>query len=310
MYFRRYFVTWLLLCLFVQGFSRAEVLSGDNVPGALRDIPRARLMCSSNEIAGAGSTPMATGAEYPDLGCGISVSEAIPFLKGQGTVIVDTRTPNEFGEFQIEGAINLSASGLRHKTYLRSSSVLLVGNGKGERVLYEACSRLRKDGFSKIRVLSGGMPSWLLSGQPIVGKPSTPHTLVELSPEELWAESSFDANRILVEKKMQAIQGYLSRSRTISDDSNETIVATLSLANNKGKSLRAGGRREVSLASVIMVLGDGKSFEQIHDLRQAIKPTPLLVYRNTTEAFERYVSAQKTVWAAQSRGPKQPKCGL
>ncbi|MNU10433.1 hypothetical protein D3C72_2575770 [compost metagenome] len=50
--------------------------------------------------------------------------------------------------------------------------------------------------------------------------------------------------------------------------------------------------------------------EAVPRLREALHPVPVLVYTGNDSTYLRQMVQQKTVWAAQARGPRKPACGL
>jgi len=303
------FVGYVGFFLLFSGASFAGDPSGAAMPETLKGIGRAAGTCPI-EDGRAKVVPSAEGSQVPaDLGCSMNVPDALSQLNQPGTVWVDTRSPADFATYRIDGAINLQASAVRHKAFLRDKTNILVGNGKAERVLYEACSELKKNGFKDVRVLRGGMLSWLLYDQPVIGRRPDGAALWQLNAEELWAEASFDANLVLVSGTRGTIQKRLPRRVLVADAGKETISAAL--AQRRRSSKKGGGNSAAdSTASVVIVPANGLSAEQLSDIRQALKPVPLLVYSDTDEAFERYLAAQESIWKAHAQGPKTPKCGL
>ena len=235
----------------------------------------------------------------PDLSCVINPADLAHKLKSPGTVLVDTRSAVDFAEFHIEGAMNISATELRSKSFLRDKSVVLIGNGKAEREQYIECRRLKSTGFRKVNVLRGGMPAWLASGYSVLGQSPNLAQLTTLTPSELWTESQFAANLVLVTASQKTLQKHITRSLLIPDEWPKTVQAMVKQ--------RSGHSKSGALAAVILVAGKEAD---VQALSQAIEPVPLLVYSETAEALANQLTQQSAVWTAQARGPKQPSgCG-
>lgn len=298
------------MCSWMPFFAMAEILPGNKIPEALKDIKQAGGTCARDDLKAKGTTQIEVDSPPADLTCAMTAPEMLAILKRPETVVVDTRNTSEYSEFQIEGSMNLPVSGLRHKAYLRDKALVLVGTGKAERMLYEACASLKKNGFKQVHVLRGGLAAWLSYAQPIAGRPPSVSSLVQLAPTELWAESQFDANLVLISSQQAALQNQLPYAIRIPQDSKEAIKATLERRQKELKKELKKGGRDHALASIVLVTGNLTSTEQLADLRQALKPIPLLVYSDTVENYTRYLATQKAIWAAQAQGPKQPKCGL
>ncbi|MGZ5030853.1 MAG: rhodanese-like domain-containing protein [Methylobacter sp.] len=192
-----------------------------------------------------------------------------------------------------------SESRFPSKTFLRGKSVVLIGNGKAERELYSDCRQLKSNGFKQVRVLRGGMPGWLVSGQPVLGQSPTSAQLTRLTPSDLWIESRFVSNLVLVVAGQEALQKQIKESVLIPDEKPKTIQAAIDKRLKRSKS--------GPVAAVVLVTGKETDFQT---LSQAIKPVPLLVYSETADAFARQLTQQAAVWTAQAQGPKQPSgCG-
>lgn len=235
----------------------------------------------------------------PDLSCVINPADLAHKLKSPGTVLVDTRSAVDFAEFHIEGAMNISATELRSKSFLRDKSVVLIGNGKAERELYIECRRLKSTGFRRVNVLRGGMPAWLASGYSVLGQSPNLARLTTLTPSELWIESRFAANLILVTASQKTLQKHITGALLIPDERLKTVQA---IVNQRSRHSKSGSRAAV-------ILGTGKEAD-VQALSQAIEPVPLLVYSETAEALANQLTQQSAVWTAQARGPKQPSgCG-
>ncbi len=90
-------------------------------------------------------------------------------LTEPNTVLIDVRTPQEFNEGHIAGAINMDFYGNNFEAQINSidkSKTVLVycksGNRSGK-----AVSIMVKQNFKNIFDLSGGITNWMASGKPI-----------------------------------------------------------------------------------------------------------------------------------------------
>lgn len=84
--------------------------------------------------------------------------------------IVDARTPEEFSQNHLKGAINIDPASTDYAKRLdalikdRPVFVYSIGNGRSVSVAKE----LRTKGFKEVHVLPGGIANWIGSGYPIV----------------------------------------------------------------------------------------------------------------------------------------------
>ncbi len=90
-------------------------------------------------------------------------------LTDPNVVLIDVRTPQEFAEGHIEGALNIDFYGdnfEREIHAINQSKTILVycksGNRSGK-----AASILAKNNFKNVYDLSGGISGWIASGKPI-----------------------------------------------------------------------------------------------------------------------------------------------
>lgn len=81
--------------------------------------------------------------------------------------IVDVRSSNELGidAFRIEGAVNVTLSQLKAKTYLSKQKLLLVGSGFNDEQLVKEAQFLERRGFRDVKVLANGVRSAALLNQ-------------------------------------------------------------------------------------------------------------------------------------------------
>jgi rhodanese-related sulfurtransferase len=278
----------------------AQVRPGTVLPEALKDVAPATGLCRADE-GPAGTVSAAPPSPAPDLSCMATLAELAPWIGHADAVWVDVRVPAEPEPARIEGSLPLTVTALMSKAYLKSKTVVLVGSGKAERELYAACAGLKAQGFQRVKVLQGGLPTWLAGGRPVVGRGGVADALVRLSAPELWLESHFDANLVLVVRSQAGMQEQLHFSKVIADAGAPAVKAVM-----------AQRRKELKnepLAAVVLVVAPDTPAPTLLQLRQAIAPVPLLVHADGSDVFMRQMKQQQLVWAAQARGPKQPACG-
>ena len=231
----------------------------------------------------------------PDLPCAMIPMALNHQRQSANTVLVDTRTSHEFAQFYIDGAMNIHPAELRSKAFLKGKKIVLIGNGKSEQELFMDCKRLKSSGYEQVKVLWGGMPAWLTSGLDALGQSPKLTELTKLSASELWVESQFASNLILVTASQAVVQQQIPGSLLIADEKPQTI---LSAVKRRGKKSNIG-----PLASVVLVTSKEAD---INAIRQVIKPIPLLVYSESGDAFIHQQTQQAAMWSAHARGPKQP----
>jgi rhodanese-related sulfurtransferase len=278
----------------------AQTLPATGLPEALKGIKPSVGLCTGKDAEKPKPSEFARVAEVkPDLSCGIAPEDVVRQLQSPNTVLIDARGAMDFASFHINEAMNISSTELRGKTFLRGKSLILIGNGKAEQQQYIDCRRLKSNGFKQVRVLRGGMPAWLAAGQSVLGQSPDPAQLTRLTPSELWIESRFESNLVLVAAGRKTLQKQIKGSVLIPDERPQTIQSAIDKRRRQSKS--------ASLSAVVLAADKGTDLQT---LSQTIKPVPLLVYSETAEAFARQLAQQDAVWEAQAKGPKQPpRCG-
>ena len=99
----------------------------------------------------------------------VSVSEAWDLIQGEPEmVILDVRTPSEYEDAHIEGAINIPGEEIVDRlNELSANDVILVycrtGNRSGT-----AVGIMEKNGYSKIYHMHEGINTWIFEGLPVV----------------------------------------------------------------------------------------------------------------------------------------------
>jgi len=261
---------------------------------ALQQMKPASAACSAKKPK---STPFKIVAEIkPDLSCAMSADFLLRQLNAANHTVIDTRTASEFNQFHIANTMNIPVTELTKKSFLHEKRLILLGNGKAEQRLYRACKELKANGYPQTSVLWGGMPAWLASTNKVLGQAPGWAEAAQLTAADLWLESQFSANLVLVSAAQTNVLPYLKTSYRIADEQPKTIQAVL---NQLPKTYQP--------AAVVLVGSKGADFQAI---RETIKPIPLLFYTDTAEAFIDQQKIQSAVWAAHARGPKQaPGCG-
>jgi rhodanese-related sulfurtransferase len=294
-------LTLACVSLLLSGAVGAQMTDGNSLPQALKDIKRATGKCLRDDVALQPGTA-ATLASTPDLTCAATVAEVAELMGKPETSVADLRLATEFHAFHIASATNLTSAELHGKPYWRNKTLILVGDGKAEAELYRECSRLKQTGYRQVRVLQGGMSSWLSQGKPVIGRAPAATQLVRLSAAELWAESQNGLGRVLLDPAQAEMRADLPGAQVLP----QTSAAALQAAVSTGK----GKKKAASLALVTLVALPTLTDDQIRQLQQAVAPLPLLVYAGTRDTYVRAMASQKAIWHAQERGPKRPGCGL
>lgn len=281
---------------------------GGEMPEALKGIAPAGASCQRDDRPAASSTASSSGAgsgsgdpaPAADLSCALAAAEAHRRLGQAQWMVIDTRPADVHQLGHVAGALNLSASQLRSKAFLRDRTLVLMGSGRGDEALYAACADLKQRGFSRIRVMQGGWAEWIAQGLPVVA-PTRPAPVPPLTTAELWLESEFEANLVLAAPSHATLQAHLPHAKLLKDLTPATLRQWLA---QRRKAMKDAPLHAVVIAADASTLTP--ALEQ--SLREAI-PVPLMIYSKSADTFVREMRQQQLSWRAYARGPKLPPCG-
>jgi rhodanese-related sulfurtransferase len=297
------FISFVVSCLGLLVVSSA-LAQGSSMTAseALKDVKPAGAACRRDEAASSPLSVRTRQMPSPDMTCMVSAQELGLWVKAGQIAVVDTRLSSEYTQFHIDSALNISATEVVHKPQLRNKAMVLMGTGKFDRELYSVCAELKASGFTSVKVLQGGMLAWLDAGQPVIGRAAMSEQLRRLEPAELFAESQFGANLVLVTPTEVALTSQISYAVAATQDNPEALKFLL---DRHRKEMRSS-----VLNAVVLVTSPKIRPSDLLQWQAAASPLPLLVYTEGVPAYQRYLATQKAVWLAQARGPKQPTCGL
>lgn len=118
--------------------------------------------------------------EYLDSGRGIkklNTQQAIKFMDNKKHLLIDLRNYIEFEKGYIHGAKQIAIDALKHKPAehikKKETPVLLVDEGEFHAV--STASRLKKQGFSEVYVLKGGIKNWKKENLPLTKSKTEKH---------------------------------------------------------------------------------------------------------------------------------------
>ena len=106
--------------------------------------------------------------------------------QNQAVFMVDTRLKNEFVRFKIPGSLNIPASLIKTKAFLKTKPVVLIHTGVAHTALLALAEDLNTQGFDAF-VLGGGIAAWIQKGGPMVGNPFSIRQVNEINPRTLFA---------------------------------------------------------------------------------------------------------------------------
>ena len=102
----------------------------------------------------------------------VSTSQATHLMNREDALVVDVREPGEYGAGHILGAKNVPLAQIDsriqsgHELGKRKDKPVILYCDNGDRAA-KAAAALKKQGFSRVANLSGGLPGWQQAGLPV-----------------------------------------------------------------------------------------------------------------------------------------------
>ncbi|MET0028821.1 MAG: rhodanese-like domain-containing protein [Candidatus Thiodiazotropha sp.] len=91
--------------------------------------------------------------------------------------LIDIRSPEEYQEQTIPGAVNVPSFLIKQKIQFKSGHTVLFNDGLRHAELEVLCRQLEERGFHQVSVLKGGVEAWYQAGFPLSGRPLSPSEL-------------------------------------------------------------------------------------------------------------------------------------
>lgn len=272
----------------------AQQVKGTEPPPALRDVRRSDLSsCEVKPRTGVAGAEARQGIR-PDYSCSIQPAEALDWIKSRRASVIDTRPPDEYARYRIDGSINVEPRGLVNRKHLMSRPLVLTDDGAADSEVYANCAYLRSRGFKDVRVLQGGLHAWNLAQLPLVGDvPSVSRVQLIDEPSVFRRHGAADT-LVLVSPKLFGLIDVLPRAHLLPDETDASLLRAVA------ERRRAGG----PLNAVVLVGPAGR----IDALAAQLAPLRLLAYEGTQASMQRYSATLATVWKRQADGPSQVSC--
>jgi len=129
-----------------------------------------------------------------DISFLISVSEVQNQKKfGQkGFIFIDIRNSRSFMKVKISDSLNIPLFSIKTKEFLKTKRLILVNEGFGYKSMIQECRRLRKNGFTSVYILKGGLNAWHKSGGDIEGDFFAIKDLNIITPHSFFQDKDYD----------------------------------------------------------------------------------------------------------------------
>jgi rhodanese-related sulfurtransferase len=252
-----------------------------------------------------GFTALSDAGDAQTRHCFVRVSDVYKDWKNNQITLVDVRSKAEYASHRIPGAINIPLFAVKQKSFLRHRAVVLLNEGRSHVELLSACKALMADGFDNVRVLDGGIHSWITMSGPVDGnKTALAHHRVITSPEFVSALSERQWVVILLDGLNKSTFVSLAGHKVIEYSGDLDQLA--GILDNAFKNNEQGGTRN----AVLLANRQGNNYQTITALLKEHAVAHTFLLAGGIEAYQGYLSQHLAMRTKMLRSPEPVRrCG-
>lgn len=241
-----------------------------------------------------------------DRGCLVSLFELDKLRAEKDFNLVDVRSPSEYDRYRIADSINIPLHIVKTKEFLKSTSVVLVGEGRSTTELEKLCGELKQVGFARMAVLDGGLLAWYVSKRGLEGDAIAQSKLNLMSAEELFAEHAMSGWSVIdasPQGKYKDMRPWLPANVTaISIKSKGDPIARISAAILKQ-------RKSNPQNKLLLVADDNSAYERIDArLRKSGVASGVLRLDGGLKGYREHVAKQLALWKQENQPRRYEAC--
>ncbi|WP_342631028.1 rhodanese-like domain-containing protein [Marinobacter alkaliphilus] len=200
-----------------------------------------------------------------------SCFQSIEDADHERSLIVDVRPSQQFQKARIPRSINLTELELFTAQALRARPILVVDKGFSRTALAQMCAKAKAEGFTRFKILLGGVAAWHASGKPLEGLPEYFPELSSIGPNEFLIELRQNRASVLATDVHIDYLGEISPPDLLISKFDPEGVLDRQLLSH----LRRTGTGE--RYPVVLILGDGlpakssPSLQSVFSLRSSVQ---------------------------------------
>jgi rhodanese-related sulfurtransferase len=219
----------------------------------------------------------------------------------QSLLIIDTRPASEFSQFSIKDSVNLSASSIQTKQYWKDRDIYLISGEKFDLPLLAIADRLNQLGFKNVKVISGGINTWVNKRMPVIGKVPNANRLIQLSAEDVWTSRKDATTLYVLDSDYTQFSKFFSNTLVINNLSAKSPENAIQDYLNTHRKMRL---------SKVYFLTSSTGID--NSVVSGFNQKPLyasFLFNAKPEFLSEYISNFDKLLIAKENGPKKPKCG-
>ncbi len=240
-------------------------------------------------------------ADYPfgrdlqsiDLSCFVSAYQGLAEKK-KGFLVVDVRAKKAFNTFKVPSSINIPLRNLLSKRFIKGKKLLIMSDGLNYASLSSTCSLLKKQGVQDVKIIFGGLVSWIQSGLPVDGYPPSPYQLALVSADKISEDIGGDILQTVRLSGSSSV--YPSFKGTVELQQEETLSSVVK-------------RNKWDKKAILLINFDAGAFMSYSKLGLP-KGLPIFVLNGGEAAYKAMLSKrQKIINYAQNPPQRHLTCG-
>lgn len=235
--------------------------------------------------------------------CFVRVDEVFKDWKNHRITLVDVRNKKAYASHRIPGAVNIPLFAVKQKGFLRQRNVVLMNEGRTHVDLLRACKELMANGFDSVKVLDGGIHSWITMNGAVEGnKTALVHHRVISSPEFVSALPERQWVVILLDGIKKANFVSLADNKVI-----EYAGTMDQLVNILGNAFEKHGSKR---HAVLLANQQGGNYQGITTLLKEHAVANVFLLDGGINEYQKYLSQHLAMRARLVRGPEPVRrCG-
>jgi len=232
--------------------------------------------------------------------CWIDYPNVEAWADGSPT-FVDVRSPATIQSYRLAGVLEIALSDLPRKAFLKQQSIVLIGSGFDDADLAQACEVLHADGFSKVKLLRGGVRTWQQAGRAAV------RAGADFAPDSI-APAAFhrgvsDAPWLVLGVGLPPSDGLpkLARMRAVDGKDGIAVIA-------QARSELAQMPEEKRPSLIVVVAQDAASLRELREAARRARVADIVFLEGGLAAYRQFLTEQESI-AANAGKPLVRPCG-
>lgn len=222
-----------------------------------------------------------------DASCYLDSSALKAWQKTGPSTIVDVRDSGSANHAPLPDLMRMKVEEIKVKNFLKNQGVLMVGSGHGETDLEAVCVDLKKRGFKRVRILSGGAFTWAKQRE---DHDADLRIFADLSAADLIAERNDVSSGFIVVPGGFNHPDFIKRSVTVRDPS--SVDALLSAVRDATARKNGVVRRVVILGAEVI---DFRVLAVV--LAKAPADVPVYVFSGDAAKYAAALKDHQAIWA-------------